>query len=298
MDNPKIGELVRLNLPQIFAHCEQDDPEEIIKLSDREYCREVFGLHFAFLCTPVEAEHIKNATGGQSRHWTEVHKVLDHEVRVTNEWKEDRHCARFLLYLEDKGLSPVGATADVVDDEINQLVAPDSPAPPSGARYKLHAIGNAQNSVVRNVLGKLRKESFAMKAWLEVKRSFGYRCVYCSSTRQLVMDHAVPISIDALGEHKLGNLVPACRECNSTKGKKRYDDYLAEKRDRADAAARIATIEDHMAHHEYEPLTDILSADDAEKVRELLSNARQQVAEAATSSVAGINEVLAAQSDS
>ena len=292
MEKPKVGEIVRLNLPQIFEHCVQDDPDEIVKLSDKQYCSDVFKLAFAFLRTPAEIE----LTGGHKRYWTQVHHVLDHEVRVTSQW-HGRHLAPFLRYLVDKGLTPVGVPPELVEAELDKLSTPKASAKtsPGGARYRLHAIGNAQNSSVRNVLGSLGHEAFTLKDWLRVKRWFGHCCAYCSSKRQLVMDHAVPISIVALGEHRLGNLVPACHECNSAKGKLRYDDYLRSQRDRADAAARIATIEEHMAHHDYEPLIDALSAEVAEQVSDLLAGLRKQLADASASAVAAINDVLAKQ---
>lgn len=288
MEKPKVGEIVRLNVPQIFDHCVHDDPDEIVKLLDKQYCSDIFRLNFAFLRTPAEIE----LAGGHKRYWKDVHHILDHEVRVTSQWHA-RHLAPFLRYLVDKGLTPVGVSADLVEAELSKLTAPKATAkkPPGGSKYKLHAIGNAQNSAVRYVLGNVGEESFTEKAWLDVKRWFGHRCAYCGSKHQLVMDHAVPISIEALGEHKLGNLVPACQECNSAKSKLTYDEYLRGQRDRADAAARIATIKDHMAHHEYEPLADTLSPEDAEQVRELLRGMRMQVADAAASTVAAINDV-------
>jgi hypothetical protein len=290
VEKPKVGEVVRLNLPQIFEHCIQDDPQQIVKLSDKQYCSEVFKLNFAFFRTPAEIE----STGGHTRYWKDVHHLLGHEVRVTSQWHA-RHLAPFLRYLVDKGLTPVGVSSAFVEAELDKLTAPKptSKTPPGGSKYKLHAIGNAQNSAVRYVLGNLGKESFTEKAWLEVKRWFGHRCAYCSSRHQLVMDHAVPISIDALGEHKLGNLVPACHECNSGKGKLRYDEYLRGQRDRADASARIATLEEHMAHHEYEPLSDLLSTEEFEQVRKLLRGLRDQVAEASASTASAINDVIA-----
>ena len=43
-----------------------------------------------------------------------------------------------------------------------------------------------------------------------------YRCVYCGSTTDLVVDHVVPVS--AGGSSDLRNLVTACRGCNNRKG--------------------------------------------------------------------------------
>lgn len=320
MEEPKIGQLVRDNLPQIFEHCAQYDPEEITKLSDKEYCKEVFDLDFAFLATPAEATRIKELDpNDQSRYLSHTHQVMDHHVRVTNYWFK-RNRAPFLLYLAEKGLTPVGVSREAFDTELTEITTPPPPPPvtaaatetgsPSGARYKVHAIGNAQNSAVRNVLGRLGHESFTQKDWLTVKASFGHRCVYCSSARQLVMDHAVPISIRirtpgnktlikmALGEHRLGNLVPACRDCNTAKGQLRYDDYLRNQPELPDTAARITAIEAHMARHQYEPLDEGLSDEAAEQIMELLDRMREQIAETATMTAAAINETIAMHTNS
>jgi len=46
---------------------------------------------------------------------------------------------------------------------------------------------------------------------------YDHRCVYCGKQHErLSMDHVVPISRG--GKHVIGNVVPACRSCNSKKG--------------------------------------------------------------------------------
>ncbi|WP_166139840.1 HNH endonuclease [Nocardioides ochotonae] len=292
-EEPKLGQLVQLNLPQIIEYCEQVDPEEIIKLADRDYCREVFGVHFALFAAPAAAEYIRATDPNKKdRYWVQVRRVLDQDLRVTNDWFE-RSRPGFIFYLEDKGLTPIGITPAAIEAELNQIPTVTEPGTKAGAKYKQHAIGNAQNSAVRSVLGRLGAGSFTAKDWLTVKHRFLNRCAYCGSPRQLVMDHAVPINISELGEHRLGNLVPACHECNATKGNQRYDDFLRALPDRADAAARIATIEGHMIHHGYAPLTDGLTESDTDRVRALLEELRLQVAEAAASTAAAINDLLA-----
>lgn len=47
---------------------------------------------------------------------------------------------------------------------------------------------------------------------------YGNACAYCGSGHDLTLDHVVPVSRG--GRHAIGNLVPACRSCNSSKGPK------------------------------------------------------------------------------
>lgn len=286
MTIPKIGELVRLNLSQIIQHCETVDPEELGNLTNWEYSNQRFGLGWPFFKTPTRVlqddEH--------QRYWVDEHQVLDLRFRATSQWYE-RHRAPFLFYLEDKGLTPLGLEPAEVDAEVIELTQP-KPAltfAPGGSRYKNHPIGNAQNSIVRTVLGNLGQESFTAHDWFAAKEAFDNECVYCGSPRQLVMDHAVPISRVALGEHRLGNLVPACKSCNAAKADKRYDEFLLALPDRDDAANRISAIEKHMVTHRYEPLVDVLDPATVERIRNVLNDVRQQVVEAANQAVNTIN---------
>lgn len=52
--------------------------------------------------------------------------------------------------------------------------------------------------------------------WRRLVRRFDGRCAYCGiKDRPLTMDHILPISRD--GRHTIGNVLPACKSCNSSK---------------------------------------------------------------------------------
>lgn len=53
--------------------------------------------------------------------------------------------------------------------------------------------------------------------WREIKEIFGGRCAYCLG-EATSMDHVVPVASG--GAHDPSNIVPACKSCNSSKGKK------------------------------------------------------------------------------
>lgn len=56
------------------------------------------------------------------------------------------------------------------------------------------------------------------RQWLRLCRRFNGRCAYCGERSDLTQDHVVPV---ALGGHfSIGNLLPACGKCNSSKGDK------------------------------------------------------------------------------
>lgn len=94
------------------------------------------------------------------------------------------------------------------------------------------------------------------------------------------MDHAVPINKQALGEHRIGNLVPSCHDCNAKKGAQNFHEFLSHDPD------RIAAIEAHMKKHDYVPLGE------NEEVRQIVELAHQDVRQLADRYVTIINNAL------
>lgn len=52
-------------------------------------------------------------------------------------------------------------------------------------------------------------------AWLAMIVASGGACGYCGEIRLLTMDHRIPLSRG--GRHQIGNIIPACKPCNSRK---------------------------------------------------------------------------------
>lgn len=57
---------------------------------------------------------------------------------------------------------------------------------------------------------------FTGQDWLRLCRRFNDLCAYCGQKKPLTQDHVVPIARG--GHHALGNILPACMSCNSSKG--------------------------------------------------------------------------------
>ena len=53
--------------------------------------------------------------------------------------------------------------------------------------------------------------SLLLQRWAD----FGHRCAYCGASGDLQIEHVIPISKG--GANDLGNVVPACPSCNSSK---------------------------------------------------------------------------------
>lgn len=60
-----------------------------------------------------------------------------------------------------------------------------------------------------------------LQRWAE----FGHRCAYCRASGDLQIEHVIPISKG--GTNDLGNIVPACRSCNSSKRSRDAHEWFA-----------------------------------------------------------------------
>jgi 5-methylcytosine-specific restriction endonuclease McrA len=163
------------------------------------------------------------------------------------------------------------------------------------ANYKEHHISNAQNSLVRYILGNLRDVSFTKEDWKKnKKKKFSNRCVYCGKKGD-VIDHAIPINRDKLGENILGNIVPACKACNASKSGKDYREFLALLKDKTDSPddlsfeQRIEDIETYMTDLHYVPLSKHPQRD---IIKKKLEDAYNEVAAIANKYVKEIGNLI------
>jgi 5-methylcytosine-specific restriction endonuclease McrA len=51
--------------------------------------------------------------------------------------------------------------------------------------------------------------------WLRLCGRYHHCCFYCGEAKKLTMDHIIPVVRG--GRHSIGNLIPACRNCNAQK---------------------------------------------------------------------------------
>jgi hypothetical protein len=236
----RIGELVKAHIAKILRYCEEVEQSELARLMNPAYSKDNLGLYFPF-CAPAEAiEPLES-----KRYWRDVYRVGDKKVRVCSQWFEHNR-APFCKYLRSKNIAVVllplpgsGGSAP-----------PEPPRKRANSRYRGNAIGNGQNLVIRNILSNIGEESFGEADWYATKRHFANRCAYCGEEKDLIIDHAVPINRTKLGEHRLGNLVPSCKDCNERKGDKDFREFLA------GDDAKIAQIAAHMESKRYIPLSD------------------------------------------
>lgn len=264
-----IGAFVRMHLPQILAYC-QKNPQEFRNLQGKTYCLATFRQSY-----PVLAPRVSETT--PLRYWAAKSSTPFFEAGywVTREWRTSLHTAHFVMYLVRLGIEPIGVDEDFLSwaaDYVDDFGTTGSA--PGGPRYRATPIGTVQNDLVRHLLGSLGYEAFTEADWVQVKSAdFVGACAYCGVVGPTQMDHAVPISREHQGEHRRGNLIPACARCNGKKSQQHYVAFLRRwhRLDPAQAAARIAAAEGHASKHGYQPIEDL------EGVRPLLEEARAAV---------------------
>jgi 5-methylcytosine-specific restriction endonuclease McrA len=269
----RIGKLVKQCIKQIFSHCATVAHDEIYSLLDPQYSKKALGINFPFC---IELEKIEPSQS--KRYWTEIYLIRGKRVRVTSQWFETSR-PLFLTYLKSKGIA---AELDLPEYERDR-VKKKQHAPPSSranSRYRGNPIGNAQNLFVRNILSSIGLESFNEEAWNSTKDYFSHKCAYCGTETELLMEHAIPINKEKLGEHRFGNLVPSCKLCNSNKGSKDFREFLEGNRE------AISRIEAYMDSRNYVPL------EDNEQIKMILNMAHKEVAALADRYITIINELF------
>lgn len=271
----KIGKLVKQHIEKIFLNCDNFEHDEIYSLLDLEYSKNMFGINFPF-CIELENINENIKKNWSKRYWAETYLVRGKQVRVTSQWFEMSE-SLFMKYLELKGISPELESNQDQGSKRQQVRPPSSR---SNSRYRGNAIGNAQNLFIRNILSNLGVDSFTEENWNSTKDYFSRKCVYCGAETELLMEHAIPINKEKLGEHKLGNLVPSCKPCNNNKGGKDFREFLGENE------AAISRIEEYMNSRNYVPL------ENNEQMKMIMNIAHKEVATISDKYIKIINELF------
>lgn len=71
-------------------------------------------------------------------------------------------------------------------------------------------------ALVHRRRSRLKGGAISDRDWEALVRRHDGRCAYCGERGQMTMDHVVPVSRG--GSNYIGNILPACKPCNSSKG--------------------------------------------------------------------------------
>ena len=79
----------------------------------------------------------------------------------------------------------------------------------------------------------------SFEQWTAICEAFGGACCYCARTdRPLTMEHLTPITRE--GRHVVGNVAPACHQCNAGKGNKTVEEFAPDRAAQIRATAMIS----------------------------------------------------------
>jgi 5-methylcytosine-specific restriction endonuclease McrA len=67
--------------------------------------------------------------------------------------------------------------------------------------------------------------SFTLAEWTQLCYEHMYACAYCGAWAPLTVDHKTPLKRG--GTNYIGNILPACRPCNSRKGTRTESEFRA-----------------------------------------------------------------------
>jgi 5-methylcytosine-specific restriction endonuclease McrA len=251
-----------------------------MRLMEATYCKKTFNINWPF-CADITRISSKD----HNRYWTDKYIFEDKRLRFCSQWIE-RHREAFCRYLLSRGIIEKNELPKLLGGETGPI--PRKPSVPDDAngtanrRYGSIQIGDAQNAFIRFILSKLGQESFDEGNWRDTKDHFRNGCAYCDDGgTDLEMDHGVPINKTKLGEHRLGNLIPSCKRCNSGKHQKDFGEFLGED------VERIQRIVDYMELRNYVPLAD------NDQIKMILEQAHMEIAALAYRYIAIINTVAA-----
>lgn len=113
--------------------------------------------------------------------------------------------------------------------------------------------------------------------WTIIKDYFNKSCAFCgcedtgNSRTGIIPDHLIPASKH--GDFVLGNVVPACHDCNDKRGNKEWREWLSQNYFN-DSAARIKQIEKYLQDYPYLPATPEtrLSQDELNEYKSILGD--------------------------
>ena len=170
------------------------------------------------------------------------------------------------------------------------FVLPGESMPPIPRTPSRTTPGIVFSDVERALSECLGRRNFKKPDVEKILRFFGQQkaqCVFCGSPQVARWDHLVPINNG--GETVIGNMVPACAQCDDSKRDVPFaewmrsnDDFSPKSRGVPDVEARIAAIQAYVTHYGYQviALEQRLTPDELKRLREIredLSEVRNKI---------------------
>jgi len=78
-----------------------------------------------------------------------------------------------------------------------------------------HPASVQASKAARRLLENADRRLVTEKDWARLLSRYGGRCAFCGASGKMTAEHVVPLNRG--GRHSIGNLLPACISCNSSK---------------------------------------------------------------------------------
>jgi len=98
-----------------------------------------------------------------------------------------------------------------------------------------HKKWQSENKEVVNIIAQRRRSrkkalpsTLTIEQWENIKLHFNNKCCYCGQEKLLVQEHFNPVV--NLGAHDINNILPSCKNCNSSKGPKLFENWYSKYR--------------------------------------------------------------------
>lgn len=86
-----------------------------------------------------------------------------------------------------------------------------------------------QHCARRNAHKRDLPATLTIEQWRQCKKHFNHSCAYCGrAMKRLTQEHFVPISSG--GNYTVGNIIPACSKCNSSKRDKSFFEWYPQQK--------------------------------------------------------------------
>ena len=111
---------------------------------------------------------------------------------------------------------PLGRWYSEHKEECNVNVRKWQKANPEKRRMHARPSEHRRKAILKGSSG-----SFTALEWATLLTTYDNRCAYCKKRKKLTVDHVIPLSKG--GINTIGNIVPACGSCNSSKCDRLWD---------------------------------------------------------------------------
>lgn len=170
-------------------------------------------------------EPCKDASSVASRKWrqenAEQKKATDAAYRAAHRDENVQYLRRY--YAENRDRLRIQQRAYYLDNKGKNAATGRAWIARNRERHQRYQALYQRARQVRR--SELDTREVSLRDWRRLCLRFDDRCAYCGSRSKLTQDHIIPIIRG--GRHSIGNLLPACGSCNSSKGAKLLVEWRA-----------------------------------------------------------------------